>query len=144
MGYLSNWPDYQVVAESPAGRIMAYMIGKAEGKGKNWHGHVSAVTVAPEYRRLGLARALMKGLEEASEKVYVSVIFLDLCWVMWVSASMQMLQLVIVSWPDLAAGIVPLFSRRGPCWTASALMFCYFNDVCVFIACCASVLRGKA
>ena len=71
LGYLSNWPAYQLVVESPAGRIMAYIIGKAEGKGKNWHGHVSAVTVAPEYRRLGLARLLMADLEHLSEHVYV-------------------------------------------------------------------------
>lgn len=29
------------------------VMGKAEGKGELWHGHVTAVTVAPEYRRLG-------------------------------------------------------------------------------------------
>lgn len=31
-------------------------MGKAEGKGELWHGHVTAVTVAPEYRRLGKVR----------------------------------------------------------------------------------------
>lgn len=46
-------------------------IGKAEGEGKEWHGHVSAVTVAPEYRRLGLARRLMYELERISKDVYV-------------------------------------------------------------------------
>lgn len=30
---------------------MAYIMGKAEGKGELWHGHVTAVTVRP--RRLG-------------------------------------------------------------------------------------------
>ena len=34
-------------------------MGKAEGLGKDWHGHVTAVTVAPEFRRLGLAAKLM-------------------------------------------------------------------------------------
>jgi N-terminal acetyltransferase B complex catalytic subunit len=43
---------------------MGYMLGKAEGEGKLWHGHVSAVTVAPRYRRLGLARTLMDDFEE--------------------------------------------------------------------------------
>lgn len=46
-------------------------MGKAEGTGENWHGHVTAVTVAPEYRRLGLANKMMLMLEEISEKVYV-------------------------------------------------------------------------
>ena len=35
---------------------------------KQWHGHVTALTVQPTYRRLGLARKLMNLLEEVSEK----------------------------------------------------------------------------
>ena len=49
----------------------AAVIGKAEGSGTNWHGHVSAVSVAPQFRRLGIARVLMKELERISEHVYV-------------------------------------------------------------------------
>lgn len=44
------------------------VMGKAEGSGELWHGHVTALTVAPEYRRLGLAGKLMNNLEEISEK----------------------------------------------------------------------------
>ena len=47
------------------------VIGKAEGDGELWHGHVSAVTVAPAYRRQGLAQTLMDLLEEITEKTYV-------------------------------------------------------------------------
>jgi len=43
-------------------------MGKAEGSSENWHGHVTALTVAPEYRRLGLAAKLMHSLEDISEK----------------------------------------------------------------------------
>lgn len=32
-----------------------------------WHGHVTALTVAPRYRRLGLARALTLALERGCE-----------------------------------------------------------------------------
>jgi N-terminal acetyltransferase B complex catalytic subunit len=46
------------------------VMGKAEGRGKNWHGHVSAVTVAPQYRRQGLAAALMDSLEEITREVH--------------------------------------------------------------------------
>lgn len=45
-------------------------MGKAEGRGEEWHGHVTAVTVAPDYRRLGLAEHFMRFLEEVSEKKY--------------------------------------------------------------------------
>lgn len=46
------------------------VMGKAEGKGTDWHGHVTALTVAPEFRRLQLARKLMNILETVSETVY--------------------------------------------------------------------------
>mmetsp|Transcript_8206 Transcript_8206/g.15223 ORF Transcript_8206/g.15223 Transcript_8206/m.15223 type:complete len:118 (-) Transcript_8206:68-421(-) len=45
-------------------------MGKAEGEGENWHGHISAVTVAPRYRRLGLAAMLIKYLEDITEEVH--------------------------------------------------------------------------
>lgn len=44
------------------------VMGKAEGHGENWHGHVTALTVSPDYRRLGLAGTLMRFLENVSEK----------------------------------------------------------------------------
>jgi N-terminal acetyltransferase B complex catalytic subunit len=45
-------------------------MGKAEGRGKEWHGHVTAITVAPEYRRLGLAYGMMNLLENVSDKMF--------------------------------------------------------------------------
>lgn len=33
-----------------------------------WHGHVTALTVAPQYRRLGLARTLTGALERGCEE----------------------------------------------------------------------------
>ena len=53
-------------------------MGKAEGSvlQEDWHGHVTAVTVAPEFRRLGLAAKLMSGLEEISEKyVFYEILY---------------------------------------------------------------------
>lgn len=41
------------------------------------HGHVTAITVAPEYRRLGLARKMMNLLELVSDDVYKGF-FVDL------------------------------------------------------------------
>ncbi|XP_039559591.1 N-alpha-acetyltransferase 20 isoform X4 [Passer montanus] len=48
-----------------------FFMGKAEGSvaREEWHGHVTALSVAPEFRRLGLAAKLMELLEEISEKV---------------------------------------------------------------------------
>ncbi|XP_075563073.1 N-alpha-acetyltransferase 20 isoform X2 [Pelecanus crispus] len=68
--YLAHWPEYFVVAEAPGGELMGYIMGKAEGSvaREEWHGHVTALSVAPEFRRLGLAAKLMELLEEISEK----------------------------------------------------------------------------
>ena len=68
--YLATWPEYFSTAESPSGATMGYVMGKAEGRGENWHGHVSAVTVAPPFRRMGLAKKMMDELESISEKVH--------------------------------------------------------------------------
>ncbi|RWR77726.1 GNAT domain-containing protein [Cinnamomum micranthum f. kanehirae] len=85
MTYLARWPDYFHVGEGPGNRIMGYnmyillelttasyvsaVMGKVEGQGESWHGHVTAVTVAPEYRRQQLAKKLMNMLEEISDKI---------------------------------------------------------------------------
>jgi len=84
--YLAHWPEYFTVAENPSGEIMGYIMGKAEGNGDldrpantpglPWHGHVTALTVAPEFRRLGLAGKLMGLLEEVSESK--NCFFIDL------------------------------------------------------------------
>ena len=75
--YLAKWPEYCYIADGPGQRVMGYMLGKAEGMGENWHGHVTAVTVAPEYRRLGMASKLMDDLERVSE--LDAAYFVDLC-----------------------------------------------------------------
>ena len=70
--YIAVWNEYNVVSQNSNGMIEAYILGKVEGKKndeskKNWHGHVSAVTVAPYFRRQGLARSLMSFLEDVTE-----------------------------------------------------------------------------
>lgn len=62
--YMAQWPESFLVAKAPSGAIMGYLLGKTEGDDELWHGHVSAVTVAPRYRRLGLAYTLMKTFEQ--------------------------------------------------------------------------------
>ena len=53
---------------------MRLVMGKAEGPGTDWHGHVTALTVGPSFRRLGLAQQLMRVLEEVSEKMCVPLL----------------------------------------------------------------------
>ncbi|KII88191.1 hypothetical protein PLICRDRAFT_110386 [Plicaturopsis crispa FD-325 SS-3] len=77
LSYLSRWPDLCCVQEAPSGRMMGYVLGKAEGASTEWHGHVTAITVAPEYRRLSLARKMMSLLELVSDQIYKGF-FVDL------------------------------------------------------------------
>ncbi|VFQ81217.1 unnamed protein product [Cuscuta campestris] len=74
MTYLVRWPDFFHVAEAPGNQIMGYIIGKVEGEGESWHGHVTTLTVSPEYRRQQLARKLMNLLEDVSDKMYATLI----------------------------------------------------------------------
>ena len=80
--YLNKWGEYCVVSEDTVSTIQGYLIGKVEGyKGnelvRDWHGHVSAITVAPQFRRQGLARSLMQYLHEVSIKRH-DAYFVDL------------------------------------------------------------------
>ena len=65
--YLTKWGEYAVVAKHyDTGCPMGYILGKAEGKPCDWHSHVSAITVGEPFRKIGLARSLMKGFEMVS------------------------------------------------------------------------------
>ncbi|EPY31939.1 peptide alpha-N-acetyltransferase [Strigomonas culicis] len=76
--YMTHWPEYQRICIHPTtGIYMGYTLGKAEGDGENFHGHVSAVTVAPTFRRLGLGENLMKELESTTAEVH-NAYFVDL------------------------------------------------------------------
>ncbi|KAJ1507587.1 N(alpha)-acetyltransferase 20, NatB catalytic subunit [Coelomomyces lativittatus] len=77
LSYLARWPDCCYTAFSHDNQPMAYILGKAEGQGTDWHGHVTALTVGPTFRMLGLAKQLMQVLEDVSEKVY-DAFFVDL------------------------------------------------------------------
>jgi len=48
---------------------MISVIGKVEGQRENFHGHVTALSVTPEYRRLGLAAKLMNILNDVSVRL---------------------------------------------------------------------------
>jgi len=43
-------------------------MGKTEGPGEEWHGHVTALSIAPNFRRLRIANTLMQQLENVSDE----------------------------------------------------------------------------
>jgi N-terminal acetyltransferase B complex catalytic subunit len=86
LSYMATWPDLFLVQHAPSsssllplkqiasktgtaeGRMMGYLMGKLEGTDKEWHSHVTAITVSPEYRRLGVAKGMMQGFEVSSDQ----------------------------------------------------------------------------
>jgi N-terminal acetyltransferase B complex catalytic subunit len=42
-------------------------MAKVEGNTSNWHGHVTCLSVAPEFRRQGASKELMNVFEKTSE-----------------------------------------------------------------------------
>lgn len=66
--YLVKWPDYYICGDHPNGDMMGYIMGKIEGDGENWHGHVTSLTVATIFRKTNLAAKLMAELENVSER----------------------------------------------------------------------------
>ncbi|KFY86754.1 hypothetical protein V500_07419 [Pseudogymnoascus sp. VKM F-4518 (FW-2643)] len=75
--YLARWPHLFNVAESHTGAIDGYIMGKLESSpaylrhsphSLPWHAHITALTIAPPARRLGLARILSQSLEHAGDE----------------------------------------------------------------------------
>ncbi|KAL1987960.1 hypothetical protein VTN96DRAFT_1484 [Rasamsonia emersonii] len=76
LNYLMRWPSlFSVVQDRDAG-IVGYIMGKLEEQPPSmrhsphytpWHGHITVLTVAPAWRRLGFARRLTESLEHVSD-----------------------------------------------------------------------------
>ena len=78
LSYLAHWPEYFVCAETLNRELSGYVMGKSEGKSNLFHGHVTAITVAPPYRRQKLANKLMETLEGVTETFHSEAYFIDL------------------------------------------------------------------
>ncbi|VVT46339.1 uncharacterized protein SAPINGB_P001164 [Magnusiomyces paraingens] len=82
--YLARWPTLCFKTSSPAPDVGArdvctgYMLGKVEGAGHDWHSHITAVTVAWDYRCMGLAKYLVRELVDRSDNPLNNCYFMDL------------------------------------------------------------------
>lgn len=76
--YMILWPDLFFKSVEISDIISGYMMGKTEGKGPEWHSHITAVTVAPEFRRISLASNLCNTLESITDNSPHLVNFIDL------------------------------------------------------------------
>eukprot|EP00745_Piridium_sociabile_P043204 TRINITY_DN87988_c0_g1_i2.p1 TRINITY_DN87988_c0_g1~~TRINITY_DN87988_c0_g1_i2.p1 ORF type:complete len:156 (+),score=8.09 TRINITY_DN87988_c0_g1_i2:36-470(+) len=77
LSYLLRWPECCWVAEGQDGSIAGYIIGKVEGLEESWHGHVTALSVSPAYRKMHVAQQLMDRLEEVCDDRH-QCLFMDL------------------------------------------------------------------
>ncbi|KLJ08838.1 acetyltransferase [Blastomyces silverae] len=75
--YLMKWPSLFNVVEDRDGQIIGYIMSKLESQRASmrhsehytpWHGHITVLTIAPAWRRLGHARRLTESLERASDR----------------------------------------------------------------------------
>lgn len=84
--YLVDWPALFFKSVEPysdfgqSHEISGYMMGKTEGKldKKEWHTHITAVTINDQYRRLGLASDLCLELERITAREPYNTLFVDL------------------------------------------------------------------
>lgn len=77
--YLIEWPQlFYKSVETPNGQASGYMMAKTEGQlsKKEWHTHITAVTVLDQYRRIGLASKLYLELENLTQ--VKDTLFIDL------------------------------------------------------------------
>lgn len=69
--YSLQWPQLHWTTRNNSGTIVGYILGSAKTKNEEEiSGHVTAVTVCEEYRRLGIASMLISMLEKASDSYY--------------------------------------------------------------------------
>jgi len=75
--YLARWPSLFTIALSPDDSVTGYIMGKLEASPSYlaysphylpYHAHITALTVSPYARRLGLARTLSSALERAGDE----------------------------------------------------------------------------
>ncbi|KJZ75658.1 hypothetical protein HIM_04815 [Hirsutella minnesotensis 3608] len=74
--YYAKWPSLFQVCEDAGGNVIGYIMGKVESSPDAvkfsehylpWHAHITALTVAPEARRLGIGKILTELLEAAAD-----------------------------------------------------------------------------
>lgn len=73
-----KWDEFARCAINWDGKPTGYLFGKVEGKQSDFHSHVTALTVSPTYRRLGIAGKLMDHLESVTQSIYPDAYFVDL------------------------------------------------------------------
>ncbi|OHT06418.1 acetyltransferase, GNAT family protein [Tritrichomonas foetus] len=76
--YTLQWPQLAWTVSNNSNDVVGYILGSAKTEDPSQcKGHVTAVTVCEDYRRLGIASLLMKFLENTADKLFRAY-FVDL------------------------------------------------------------------
>ncbi|KJP85345.1 hypothetical protein AK88_05006 [Plasmodium fragile] len=75
--YIYKWPHMNIVTKEMDDHISGYIIGKEEGLGENYHGHVTALSIEEDSRRTGKGVDLMNEFEKISRGIHMAN-FVDL------------------------------------------------------------------
>ncbi|VWU52174.1 N-acetyltransferase, putative [Hepatocystis sp. ex Piliocolobus tephrosceles] len=75
--YIYKWPHMNIVTKDIDDHISGYIIGKEEGLGDEYHGHVTALSIEEDSRRTGKGVDLMKEFEKISKDIHKGY-FVDL------------------------------------------------------------------
>jgi N-terminal acetyltransferase B complex catalytic subunit len=76
--YTMQWPELAWTVRNNSNTIVGYILGSAKTeKPEEAKGHVTAVTVCADYRRLGIASLLLRILEGICD-IYFKAYFVDL------------------------------------------------------------------
>ncbi|VUZ93289.1 N-acetyltransferase, GNAT family, putative [Plasmodium vivax] len=75
--YIYKWPHMNIVTKEIDGHISGYIIGKEEGLGADYHGHVTALSIEEDSRRTGKGVDLMNEFEKISRGIHMAK-FVDL------------------------------------------------------------------
>jgi N-terminal acetyltransferase B complex catalytic subunit len=77
--YTMQWPQLAWTVRNNSDTIIGYILGSAKtNKPEDARGHVTAVTVCEDYRRLGIATLLMRFLETVCD-IFFKAYFVGLC-----------------------------------------------------------------
>lgn len=76
LDYLAKFPDMCTVEEVADGELVGIGIGKVEGRHESQHGHVSVLSVAPDFRCNGYAMKFMRNMESISDNLYFNFCYL--------------------------------------------------------------------
>ncbi|CAD2084489.1 N-terminal acetyltransferase, putative [Plasmodium vinckei] len=68
--YIYKWPHMNIITREMDDHISGYIIGKEEGLDKEYHGHVTALSIEEDSRRTGKGVDLMNEFEKISNNIH--------------------------------------------------------------------------